>query len=259
VISQQRETVLRVLADAIVRIQRSHPTRVAIDGVDGAGKTTLADELVPFLERFGRTVIRASIDGFHRPRAERYLRGPDSPVGFYHDSFDTSAVRTQLLDPLGPGGDLHYRARTFDWRTDLPVVANVSMAPPDAILIFDGIFSQRAELEKAWDLCVFLEAAFDETLERSLVRDRTETSVTEEMIRRFWARYAAGQNIYLEEVCPREKAHFVIDNNDPNRPLFLTPNVSGDASVGFNAMYTATGRSQVYAESIRAAAKSLPN
>ena len=26
-----------------------------------------------------RQVIRASIDGFHRPRSERYLRGPNSP------------------------------------------------------------------------------------------------------------------------------------------------------------------------------------
>jgi hypothetical protein len=40
--------------------------RVAIDGVDGVGKTTLADELVAPLQLLGRDVIRASIDGFHQ-------------------------------------------------------------------------------------------------------------------------------------------------------------------------------------------------
>ncbi|WP_246580249.1 hypothetical protein [Deinococcus aestuarii] len=45
--------------------------RVAIDGVDGAGKTTFADELAGVLRERGRTVIRASVDGFHAPRATR--------------------------------------------------------------------------------------------------------------------------------------------------------------------------------------------
>jgi uridine kinase len=40
-----------------------HPTRVAIDGVDAAGKTTLDDELAEVLRERGRGVIRASIDG----------------------------------------------------------------------------------------------------------------------------------------------------------------------------------------------------
>ncbi|HKV57656.1 MAG TPA: hypothetical protein VJO32_05220 [Ktedonobacteraceae bacterium] len=60
-----REIVLSQLADAIVSLQRSHPLRVAIDGIDASGKTTLADQLMPVIEQRGRPVIRASIDGFH--------------------------------------------------------------------------------------------------------------------------------------------------------------------------------------------------
>jgi len=61
-----REMLLHRLAGNIVSINRSHPLRVAIDGIDSAGKTTLADELVPLIEQQGSPVIRASIDGFHR-------------------------------------------------------------------------------------------------------------------------------------------------------------------------------------------------
>ena len=56
--------------------------RVGIDGVDGAGKTTLADTLADALEAAGIAVIRASVDGFHHPRAVRYRLGRESPEGF---------------------------------------------------------------------------------------------------------------------------------------------------------------------------------
>lgn len=40
-----RQKVLEKLADLIIGVSKPHPVRVAIDGVDAAGKTTLADEL----------------------------------------------------------------------------------------------------------------------------------------------------------------------------------------------------------------------
>src|SRR6185295_6981968 len=97
---------LQELAHRIDRIKRSHPIRVAIDGVDAAGKTTLAEELVPLIESHGRPVIRASIDAFHNPALIRYQRGTDSPEGYYHDSFNYRALVELLLVPLGPEGTL---------------------------------------------------------------------------------------------------------------------------------------------------------
>jgi uridine kinase len=84
----ERSALLEQLSSEIQLVRADHPIRVAIDGVDAAGKTFLADELVEPLAKSGREVIRASIDGFHRPRAERMHRGPESPEGYYLDSFD---------------------------------------------------------------------------------------------------------------------------------------------------------------------------
>ena len=78
--------MLEQLAAAIAARRLDHPTRVAIDGVDGSGKTTLADELVEPLRRAGRDVIRASVDGFHNPRAIRHRQGRDSADGYYLDA-----------------------------------------------------------------------------------------------------------------------------------------------------------------------------
>lgn len=65
----------------ITEVDLPHPVRVGIDGIDGAGKTTIADELVAPIERHGRSVIRASVDGFPNPRAIRHRRGRHSPDG----------------------------------------------------------------------------------------------------------------------------------------------------------------------------------
>lgn len=101
-----RAALVRRLVALIDAVDLAHPTRVAVDGPDAAGKTTLADELEIALADAGRDAIRASVDGFHRSRVERYRLGPDSPEGYYEDSFDYRALRASLLDPLGPSGSL---------------------------------------------------------------------------------------------------------------------------------------------------------
>lgn len=96
--SGTRGELLDRLAAAIeAAAPTGHPARIAVDGPDAAGKTTLADELAAVFRTRGRKVIRASIDGFHRPRAERYRRGEFSPQGCYHDTFDHEAHGPETL------------------------------------------------------------------------------------------------------------------------------------------------------------------
>lgn len=49
-----RKHILQQLANEILTLRHTHPLRVAIDGIDAAGKTTLADELVPLIEERGQ-------------------------------------------------------------------------------------------------------------------------------------------------------------------------------------------------------------
>lgn len=74
------------IAEKILLIERPHPIRVAIDGIDAAGKTTLAKQLATILEEQGRSVIQASIDDFHNPKAVRQQRGTLSPEGYFYDT-----------------------------------------------------------------------------------------------------------------------------------------------------------------------------
>jgi len=214
----ERSRCLESLARLILRVQRPHPVRVAIDGPDAAGKTVLADELTPLIERSGRTVIRASIDGFHRARAERLARGPESPEGYFRDSFDYPAFRAVLLDPLGPGGNREYRRRVFDFRTDMPVEAPLEAAPANAVLVVDGVFLLRRELVDLWDFSVFVAAPFAATQRRAAERDAAQFGGEEATLRRYAARYVPGQQIYFAVAHPQDHADVVVDNEDPDRP-----------------------------------------
>lgn len=213
----ERKEVIRKIAGRIDSIRLDHPTRVGIDGVDAAGKTIFADELGATLLRSGRTVIRASIDGFHNPSAVRHQRG-DSPEGYFQDSFDYSDLRSVLLDPLGPGGSRSFRRVVFDFRTDTPVEAPIEEAARDSILLFDGVFLLRPEVRDCWDFSIFVHASFSTTVKRAISRDVELLGSEKEVVRRYTERYVPGQKIYLSEVDPERLASVVVVNEDPMAP-----------------------------------------
>src|SRR5581483_56231 len=134
-------------------------------------------------------VIRASIDGFHLPRARRYRRGQYSAEGCYFDTFDYDALRRVLLDPLGPHGDRRIRRAVFDHRTDTALSQPAVTTPEHAVLLFDGVFLLRPELVDQWDMRIFVSVAFEEALERARSRDQALFGSVAEVERRYRERY----------------------------------------------------------------------
>ena len=135
---------------------------------------------------------RASLDGFHMPRAVRYRNG-ESPSGYYSDSFDY----------------------TIDAERSSPV----ETADDDAILLLDGIFLLRPELRNYWDFTVFIDITFPSVLARSVTRDAGMLGCAEQAVRRYRTRYIPGQILYLSEATPHLLADIVIQNDDPVAPM----------------------------------------
>jgi len=209
------------LVDHILAREGAHPLRVAIDGIDAAGKTTLADTLVRPLEARGKPVIRASIDGFHRPRAERYRQGADSPAGYYDDSFDYAVLRDALLRPLGPGGSRCYRRAVFDVRTDTSVSVPDEEAPERAVLLFDGVFLLRPELDALWDYRIFVAVDEAVAVRRAMRRDQALFGTAKVVRARYQQRYMPAQRFYMQAVRPQDRADVIVENNDPARPRLV--------------------------------------
>jgi uridine kinase len=212
-----RQTLLCSVADAIIRLPAERVVRVGIDGVDGAGKSMFGDELAQVLATAGRNVIRASVDGFHNPRASRYRQGRLSPQGYFRDSYDYARLQALLLDPLSPGGNGCYRTAAFDHRTDQPVSVPQATAAPGDILVFDGIFLHRPELRGYWDYSVFLEISTAASMARCAQRDGTSPDPHAPANRR----YVEGQQLYLRECNPRHHATLVVDNETLEAPRIV--------------------------------------
>src|SRR5690625_923786 len=147
-----------VVADQIMAIDLGRPVRVAIDGIIAAGKTTFAKDLVEALARRGRRAVHVSMQGFHNLRKIRYEQGRDSADGYYEDAYDFAALRREVIEPLGPGGDRRYRTAVMDLDLDTPIDEPVRIAEPDDVILVDGSFLQRPEMAGAWDLVVYVHA-----------------------------------------------------------------------------------------------------
>ncbi|MFF0171693.1 nucleoside/nucleotide kinase family protein [Micromonospora profundi] len=215
----RRAELLGRLCQAVGSVTVAHPVRVAVDGPPAAGKTTLADELAVVLREQGRDVIRATIDDFLFPRAQRYPRGEYSAEGCYFDAHDYGALNRVLLDPLGPGGDRNFQPAAYDRTADAVLSPSVNTAPADAVLVFDGVFLMRPELIDRWDLRIFVSIALEKTVQRAVIRERRVSSRAD-IERRWRERYIPSQQLYFDTVRPTEHVDIVVHNDEPQQPVW---------------------------------------
>jgi uridine kinase len=221
-----RSTTIAALAQRIARIALPHPVRVAIDGRTASGKTTFANELAEAIADLARPVIRTSIDGFHNPKSVRYARGRMSWQGYYHDARDLNAIVNALLQPLGPGGTLRYTTQTFDLQSDQPITPKFQISTPQAILIVDGTFLQRPELNPHWDASIYIAVSDSEAERRGIERD-TKTTTDNASIRQLYTeRYSPAFSHYAQTCNPEENADAVFDNEEFSLP-FVRVNQNG--------------------------------
>jgi uridine kinase len=187
-----RHLVLEELGDALAAVHApDRLTRIGIDGVDGAGKTSLAEEIAQLLTKRARPCVRVSLDFFERAPAERHARGELSPEGYYLDSFDVERLRAHVLSIGGP---------------------------PELVVVVDGIFLQRPELADLWDATVWVEVDLDRAAERALERDLVRVDSVDAELERYRLRYLPAQRRYIEEQRPHERATFVLRNTSLDEP-----------------------------------------
>jgi uridine kinase len=188
----QRHLVLAELGDALAAVQTSDRlTRIGIDGVDGAGKTRLAEEVAQELTARRRPAVRITLDQFEQPTAERYTRDDLSPEGYYLDAFDLERFRAHVLS-VG--------------------------APPELVVLADGVFLQRPELADLWDVTVWVEVDLEVAARRGAERNLVWFDSLNETHERYRSRYLPAQRRYIDEQRPHERATFVFRNTELTEP-----------------------------------------
>ncbi len=214
-----RQLVLVDLLGLMLAVRPGERAVLAVDGVDGAGKTHLVGELVGLAPLVaGRQVLGVSMDGFHRPAAQRYARGR-TPQTYYRDAFDYSAFSRLVLAPFRAGREI--TPAVHDIASDTVVHPDPVECDDDAVLLVDGVFLHRPELVALWDATLYVHVPFEVSVPRGAARRPGLRQVGDEDPEHpSHARYVGAQRFYLEQA-PVQQATWVLDNTELARPQLL--------------------------------------
>jgi len=169
------------------------PYLVGIDGLGGAGKSTLAAMLQQELTDF----VVVHNDDFYQVLDEA-LRARLNPEQGYRRYFDWQRLRHQVLIPLSAGRAAYYER--FDWPTGQ--LAEAIQVAPSSIIAVEGVYSTRPELRDYYDLTIWVETSDAERARR--LDERNENSHA------WMGRWAAAENYYVESQQPHRQVHVTV-------------------------------------------------
>jgi uridine kinase len=214
-----REELLVTLASLLLALPDDAPRSACLTGVGCSGKTTLAAELVDIVRGAGRSVVPVAYDDFHFPRERRHRQGRASAAGYLDDSFDPSALRRLVIDPVAAGATSIVPA-AYDLAEDRPLRARPVPLPADGVVLVEGSFLLVPDLAGCWDLSVLVVADPRRVLERGLVRD-ADLGAPEQVRELYLRRYLAAEELHQERDDPWSRADVVVDMSEPSAPTLL--------------------------------------
>jgi uridine kinase len=108
---------------------------------------------------------------------------------------------------------------SIDPLTQVDHRAAITRAAADAVLIVDGVFAFRPEIDEHWDFRIWLDVDSEVSLRRGAQRDRDWAGSSAAAVHR--DRYLVAEQLYLTEVDPVRLVDVVIDNSALDRPRIV--------------------------------------
>jgi uridine kinase len=213
-----RQDLLKLISKKILSLKKERPILVGIDGGDGSGKTHFAKELAELLAETNHQVLCSSIDNFHNPREIRKPKNKESYISFFEDSFNYNKLKEKLLDPLKHNKKTRVYLKYFNHILDLETDDEPVEYSQNTILIFDGIFLHRDDVQDYWGFSIFLDVNFETTYRRMAKRDGCPINYKDKKNERYYK----GQLIYFDRCNPKKRASVVVDNNVFKSPKILS-------------------------------------
>lgn len=181
---------------------------IGIDGLGGAGKSTISEKLADGLKADGYNAVILHIDDFIHPKAVRYNDNYEEWVCYYNLQWRYDYLIENVVKPIKAGGDYCGDIELYNKENDTYFKEKLNV-PPGTAVIIEGIFLQRPELDKIFDFMIYIDISEYERLERVLKRDGYIGN--EQQIKaKYDNRYFPAERKYFSECKPCERADLVI-------------------------------------------------
>jgi uridine kinase len=167
---------------------------VAVDGLDGSGKSRFAAALAAACADEGVSATLWHVDDFKRDLDFSNLDAGAEAALYYDRYFDLAALDAKLASfEAGSTGDAE-------------------------LAIVEGVFTLRVPAVAAAAALILLAVSPDEARRRILERDRAKGRSDDEIARRIARRYFPAQDRYRAACNPEARAAAIVDNEDWRRP-----------------------------------------
>ena len=204
-------TELNALVSAIHCAKQAQPTHVllvGISGIDGSGKSFIAQKLAAELESSGLPAALIGLDPW-RTAPEIRFQNVNSGEHFYRHAYRFDELYSQLIDPLKRDGDISLAANILE-RDGSSSTLHYKFEAVQVVLL-EGIFLFKREMQTRFDLRVWIDCSFKTALKRALKRNQEGVSI-EQLTHDYNKVYRPAQEFHLHRDNPVNTAHIRIEN-----------------------------------------------
>lgn len=193
-------------------------TLVAVDGLDGSGKSQIARALAAACESdTGAPAFVFRVDDFRRPLGAMPAGAEEAAI-YYDRYYDFAALDACLS--LFLAGAPSARIPRFDTAREVVDGEQELTFGAAQIALLEGVFVLRARATGAAPL-LLLEVSEDVARQRILARDMARGRPREVVEHRMSNRYFPAQRLYRAAFDPVRRADVIIDNDRWERPRLV--------------------------------------
>ena len=181
---------------------------VGIDGLGGAGKSTISESICDLLcsEKYNVTILH--IDDFIHPRNIRYNDNYPEWECYYNLQWRYDYLKNDIIKPMKNGSDFIGDIELYDKDHDSYFSQNIYV-PNGSIVIIEGIFLQRQELKGIFDFMIYIDVPQEIRLDRVLERDGYIGN-KDQIKEKYDNRYFPAEHHYVNTCMPEANADYII-------------------------------------------------
>ena len=198
------ETVLNNIINAIAS---KDIQVIGIDGLGGAGKSTISETICKELENKKYHVILLHIDDFIHVRDVRYNSAYPEWQCYYELQWRFDYF-LHVIEEIKNSKKGYIDIELYDKDNDTYCQQRFPLYD-NTIVIVEGVFLQRKEFHAIFEYMIYIDVPEKVRLERVLKRD-TYIGDEQQIITKYENRYFPAEHKYMEEYYPKSNANFVI-------------------------------------------------